>query len=127
MLINRIVNLLIIANRRFFLEKEFFWYVYHLLKIVSIDTIKCGRQIFLPFEQENVLVVVEACEILIFIYSFKKRLLLLKKHFDTVMLMSPNFFFLLCHSMVHSVNIHMVLIKGPMMERHILVMQNGGS
>ena len=49
--------------------------------IVSIETIMRGRQIVLFFGQVNV-VVVETCEILLFI--FKKRLLLLKKHFETV-------------------------------------------
>ena len=45
--------------------------------IVSIDTIKCGRQIVLFFQQESV--VVETCEILLF----------MKKHFETVMLVLP--------------------------------------
>ena len=57
------------------------------LMIVSIDTIKCDRQIVLFFGQETV-VVVETCEIPSFIF-FKKRLLLSKKHFETGMLMSP--------------------------------------
>ena len=45
--------------------------------IVSLDTIKCGRQIVLFFQQESV--VVETCEILLF----------MKKHFETVMLVLP--------------------------------------
>ena len=49
--------------------------------IVSIDTIKCGRQIVLFFQQETV-VVVETCEILLIF--LKKGLLLLKKHFETI-------------------------------------------
>ena len=46
--------------------------------IVSFDTIKCGRQVVLFFQQETV-VVVETCEILLF----------MKKHFETVMLVWP--------------------------------------
>ena len=45
------------------------------------------RQTVLFFGQETVLVV-ETCEILLFIF-FKKRLLLLKKHFETGMIMLP--------------------------------------
>ena len=55
--------------------------------IVSINTIKCDRQTDLFFGQETV-VVVETCEILLFIFS-KKGLLLLKKHFETSRLMLP--------------------------------------
>ena len=40
------------------------------------------------------------------IYFLKKRLLLLKKHFETGLLMSPKDIFILCHSTVHTVNIH---------------------
>ena len=47
--------------------------------IVSIDTIKCSRQI---------VVVVGTCEILLSIF-LKRRLLLFKKHFETDMLMLP--------------------------------------
>ena len=40
--------------------------------IVSIDTIKCGRQIVLIFGKETFLVVV-TCEILLCIYFFLKK------------------------------------------------------
>ena len=62
--------------------------------IVSIDTIKCGGQKVLFFEQETV-VVVETCEVLLFIF-LKNRLLLFKKHFETGTL--PKNIILLCHS-----------------------------
>ena len=58
--------------------------------IVSIDTIMWGRQIVLIFGQDTV--VVETCEILLFIF-LKKRLLLLKKHFETGMLLLPKYIF----------------------------------
>ena len=44
------------ANRHFSLKMDFFWYVYCLLMIVSFDTIKCGGQIVLFFQQETVVV-----------------------------------------------------------------------
>ena len=72
--------------------KWIFWYA-GLLMIVSIDTIMWGRQIVLFFGQDTV--VVETWEILLFTF-FKKRLLLLKKHFETDMLLLPkNIFFTL--------------------------------
>ena len=61
----KIVDLLMFTNRHFFLENEFFWYVYCLLMIVSFDTIKCGRHLF--FQQE-IVVVGETCEIQLFIF-----------------------------------------------------------
>ena len=61
-----IVDLLMFANRHFSRKMAFFWYVYCLLMIVSFDTIKCGRQIYF-FQQETV-VVVETCEIPLFIF-----------------------------------------------------------
>ena len=42
------------------------------------------------------------------IYFFKKRLLLLKKHFETGMLLLPKIIFLLCDSTVHPVDIHII-------------------
>ena len=33
---------------------------------------------------------------------------MLKKHFETCMLMSPKNIFILCHSTVHQVNIHII-------------------
>ena len=66
----------------------------------------CGEQIVLFFGQETV-VVVETREILLFIF-FKKGLLLLTKHFETSMSMLPKNIYLLCHSTVHPVNIHIV-------------------
>ena len=62
---------------------------------------KCGRQIVL-----FTVVVAETCEILFTL--FKKRLLLLKKHCETGMLMLPKNIFILCHSTVHPVNIHII-------------------
>ena len=58
--------------------------------IVSIDTIKCGRQIVLFFRRETV-VVVETCEIPLFI--FFKEAVIVEETFETVMLMWPKFFF----------------------------------
>ena len=70
-----------------------FWYVCFLM-IVSIDTSMCGKQIVLFFGQET-FVVVETSKILllfIYYYYFLKGLLLLKKHFETGMLMLPKTF-----------------------------------
>ena len=72
--------------------------------IVSIDTIMWDRQIVLFFGQDTV--VVETCEILLF-HFFKKKLLL-KKHFETGMLLLPKNIILLCNSTVHPVNIHII-------------------
>ena len=57
------------ANRHFSLKMDFVWYVYSLLMIVSFDAIKCGRHLF--FQQETV-VVVETCEIQLFIFLKKE-------------------------------------------------------
>ena len=63
----KIVNLLIFANRRFSWKMDF---LVCLLMIVSIDTIMWDRQIVLFFGQDTV--VVDTCEIQLFIF-FKKR------------------------------------------------------
>ena len=42
------------------------------------------------------------------IIYFLKRLLLLKKHFETGILMSTKNIFILCHSTVHTVIIHII-------------------
>ena len=47
-------------------------------------------------------------ESLRYLFFFKKRLLLLKKHFETGMLLLPKNIFLLCDSTVHPVNIHII-------------------
>ena len=51
---------------------------------------------------------VETCEIEFF---FLQRLLLLKKHFETGMLMSPKNIFILCHCTVHQVYIHIKVVR----------------
>ena len=76
------------ANRHFSWKMDFFCFFYCLLMIVSFDTIKCGRQIY--FFNKRLLL--KQRHVKYNYLFFLKNLLLLKKHFETVMSMWPKIF-----------------------------------